>query len=395
MNRASSRHHPDDQQHPLLKLIDPLQNSYDPATVNIHANVVQATHGETVRDEVLGSGAGNATHQSFVLQKPPLTFVPAITPSGAASTLQVRVNDVLWQNVSSLYQQPPEAQVYITRIADDGTVTLTFGDGESGARLPSGEENVIATYRSGIGLGGNLAAGKLSLLPNRPLGITDVTNPVPATGAANPETMAEARESAPRAVRTLDRIVSFQDYEDFARAFAGIGKAQAAVLWAGGIQQVQITVAAVGGAAVLPETALYDNLVRAIDAARDPVQQVQVDSYEPLLFNVEAKLLIDPAYLEAKVLAQVKAALLQQFTFEQRDFGQSVTKSQVIATIQAVKGVLAVDLDALYRRDRPRSLEPTLEALAARWDRETSQILPAQLLSLSPAGIRLSVEATL
>jgi photosystem II stability/assembly factor-like uncharacterized protein len=379
---------PDDQQQPVLQFVDPIQGSYDPETVRIHANVARATHGET-QQEVLGSGDGAATNQSFVLKKPPLTFVSAATPSGAESTLEVRVNGVRWQEVPSLYQRSPQEQAYIVRRADDGTPTITFGDGSSGARLPSGQENVTATYRSGIGLAGLVGAERLSLLKTRPLGVSEVTNPLPATGAADPETMTEARASAPLTVRTLDRIVSLQDYEDFARAFAGIGKAQAVVLWNGETQQVHITVAAIGGAAVTPGTPLYDNLVAAIDRQRDPLRRVQVDSYEPLLFNLEATLLIDPDYLPDQVIATVRTTLTHTFAFEKREFAQPVTASEAIAAIQAVQGIIAVDLDTLYRRDATRHLEQLLPARPARLDPDTNQIRPAQLLLLNPAGIVL------
>ncbi|NJN85153.1 MAG: putative baseplate assembly protein [Leptolyngbyaceae cyanobacterium SL_7_1] len=385
---------PPSQQEPLLTLTDPIRNSYDPQTVTIYANVVAATQGETL-EEILGNGDSTLTHQTFSLQKPPLTYVAATTPSGAATTLQVRVNQVLWREVPSLYQRSPQDQVYITRIADDRSVTITLGDGVSGARLPTGLENVSATYRSGIGLAGLVAADRLSLLKTRPLGIAQVTNPLPATGAADPETMAEARTSAPLTVRTLDRIVSLQDYEDFARAFAGIGKAQAELLRAGETQLVHITVAAIGGRPVLADTPLYSHLIGAIDGARDPVQQVRVSSYESIAFNLEAKLLVDPRYLSDRVMAQAKAALLQRFVFDQRQFGQGVTASEAIATLQAVEGMIAVDLDALHRRDRTRRLEQSVTALTARWQPTTGDILPAQLLVINPAGIRLRVEATL
>lgn len=382
---------PLDRQEPVLQLVEPIQNIYDPETVQIYANVVAATHGEAIT-EVLGSGDGITANQKFVLNKPPVTHVAAPTVRGSANTLQVRVNDVLWQEVPTLYQRQPQEQIYITRIADDRTTTITFGDGKSGNRLPSGRENIVANYRTGIGLAGQMAASQLTLLKTRPLGISRVTNPLSATGAAEPETMVEAQVSAPLTTRTLDRIVSLQDYEDFARAFVGIGKAQAIVLWTGNIQQVHITIAAIGGKPVLPGTALYESLVAAIDNARDPLQQVQVDSYELLQFNLEAKLLIDPRYLAAKVLDRVETTLKTRFAFEQRNFGQAVTAAEVIATMQSIAGVIAVDLDALHRLDLPRSLEQLLPSRSAQWDAANNQILPAQLLLLNPARIRLSVE---
>lgn len=384
---------PQDQQVPLLTLEKMIQTSYDPQTVKLYANVVPATHGETVR-ELLGSGDGAIANPQFMLKKPPLTYVPAPTASGSESTLEVRVNDIQWTEERSLYEHPPMAAVYIVRLSDTGEVTITFGDGVCGARLPTGEDNVTATYRTGLGLAGLVGSDRLSLLKTRPLGISEVTNPLPTSAAEDPETMAEAQASAPLTVRTLGRIVSLQDYEDFARAFPGIGKAQATLLGTGSAQQVHITVAALGGRDVPPDSALYSHLVKSIDAARDPVQQVQVTSYEALTFNLEARLLLDARYLPEKVLVQAERAVLRWFAFEKRNFGQAVTAAEAIAQLQAVDGVIAVDLDFLHRRDLTRSLEQSLRAEPARWDASRRQVQPAQLLVINPAALRLTLVET-
>ncbi|MDB9345510.1 putative baseplate assembly protein [Nodularia spumigena CS-586/05] len=380
---------PTDQLQPILTLTEPLQNSYDPETVVIYANVTPATHGETI-EEVLGSGDGTLTNQTFILNKPPLTYIPATTPSGAKTTLELFVDGVRWEEVPSLYGLNHLAQNYITRIDDDGTTTITFGDGEKGARLPSGLENIMARYRSGIGLAGEVAQDSLSLLKTRPFGIREVTNPVSARGAAAREALNEARTSAPLTVRTLDRIVSLQDFEDFSRAFAGIGKAKAEVIPNQSIPIIYITIGAVNGKAVTPDSQLYTNLVQAIAQSRAPEQiDVQIGSYQPLLFNLEAKILIDSRREVKPVLAEIRTALQETFSFENRDFGQSVTISEAIAAIQNITGVIAVDLDALYLSSLPKTLESSLSAATATWDEQQSKILPAQLLLLNPKNIIL------
>ena len=385
---------PDDQQHPVLRLKAPLKYSYDPVTVAIAANVVRATHGEIVK-EVLGSGNGMATNQRFVLKKPPLTYVAGATATGASSSLELRVNGILWQEAPSLFPLSEHAEGYVVRIEDDGTTAAIFGDGINGARLPSGVENVTATYRSGIGLDGNLGVNRLSLLKTQPLGIRQVNNPLPASGAADREHLAEAKVKAPRTVRTLDRIVSLRDFEDFTRTFAGIGKAQAIALWTGNAQIVHLTIAGAEGDAVPPESSLYQNLLAAIDAARDPVQRVQVDSYQPLRFNLEAKLLIDPRYEAKLVTEKVRSALLQTFSFNPRSFGQAITAAEAIATLQPIEGIIAVDLDALYRLGGSKILEQILPADRARWNPAIDQIDPAQLLLINPDGITLTPVLTL
>src|SRR5204863_9154617 len=183
---------------------------------------------------------------------------------------------------------------------------ITFGD--PAARLKTGQQNVRATYRTGIGLDGNVDAASLSMLMSRPPGLRGVTNPVAASGGANPQDLAHARVDAPLAVLTLDRIVSLDDYENFTRAFAGIGKAQAVAVWSGQTRLIHITVAQANGKPVSPVSPLYQTLAPAIGRSHDPVQQFSVASFQPPTFNLSASVLVDqPRYAAEKVIAQVAA----------------------------------------------------------------------------------------
>ena len=369
-----------DRDRTTLTLKTPLQNCYDRSTVAINANIVAATHGETVSGEVLGSSDGSKTNQEFSLKKSPLTYVSAATASGAKGTLEVRVNGVLWEEATSLYGKEATDHIYVVRIDNDAKATVIFGDGVSGARLPTGQENIKATYRAGIGNVGEVGAGSLTLLKSRPFGVRGVSNPLAASGAADPEVLENARANAPLTVLTLDRIVSLQDFEDFARAFKGLGKAQAIHLWDGETYLVHITIADDGGQTVDKSSETYTHLVAAIDAARDPTAEVQVDKFEPQTFNVKATVLYDAHYLPDDVQANIKDALKQAFSWDRRAFAQPVTAAEVVSVIHTVNGVVAVDLDA------PASV---LTAQIAR--RQGGDILRAQLLTINTSGINLTM----
>jgi len=363
--------------------------SYWRKTVTLNANVARATQGETKR-EVLGSGEAAQAFQKFALKQAPLTYVSAPTPAGIASTLQLRVNEVLWDEAPTLYRRPPSDRIYVTRRSDEGTTTAQFGDGVTGARLPSGIENIVATYRVGIGLGGLVKASQISLLMTRSLGLKDVTNPLPATGAADAETREEARENAPFTVLTLDRIVSLQDFEDFARAYPGIGKAQATWLWQGEHKLIHITVAGADGRPISTVSALYKNLILSMERARDPGHHVVVASFVPIFFNVQAKLLVARGYLAEKVRAAAIATLVSAFSFPRRAFGQAVTKGEVYSVIQGVEGVDAVDVDRLYLSPNPATLENRLPVRTAGWDQANTMVDAAELLLVNSREIQLT-----
>lgn len=363
----------------------------------IYANVVAATHGETTT-EALGSGDGSRPHQRFKLKKTPLTYVSAKTPSGAATTLTVRVNGVAWAERLSLYAAEPNDANYVVRLADDGAATVRFGDGKQGARLPTGQENVTATYRVGIGQAGEVGAGALSLLKTRPLGVRGVTNPVAASGAEDPETLASARTNAPQTVLTLDRIVSLQDFTDFANAFAGVGKAQAVAIRQGERLLIHLTIADASGDPVTSSDALFLHLRDAIDAARDPAAAVELASFTPLTFRLKATVQYDSRHLENDVRRALVGALQAAFAFPQRAFGQSVTAAEIMEVMHGVAGVIAVDLDELAYVIAPPStatqetLGPVKALLPAHTARRVGKtIQPAELLLLDQSGIDLTL----
>jgi hypothetical protein len=366
-----------------------LAYSYVRKTVIINANVALATHGESVL-ETLGGGDATQAFQRFTLRQPPLTYVSSSDPSGALTTLEVRVNDILWHEVPDFFGHEPEERIYVTRLDDEGKTTVIFGDGKTGARLPTGQENIRAKYRKGIGLGGLVKANQITQLLTRPLGVKDVTNPTAPDGAADAEKLDEARSNAPLTVLTLGRTVSLRDYEDFARAFSGITKALATWTWFGEKRGVFVTVAGSQGAEVKDDSQLYLHLLRAIQAAGDPQVQVVVKSYQPRVFRLVGAVKIAADFLPEKVLAEVDRKLRDTFSFAARAFGQPVHLSELIGAMQSVRGTLAVNVTELHRSDESVDLKDHVAAAVPQAGAD-DEILPAELLTLDPRPLVLGV----
>jgi predicted phage baseplate assembly protein len=333
-----------DRTHTFIELHDQLAYCFKRDTVRIHGNVVLATHGET-RAEVLGSGDGSTPNQEFVLKQSPLTYVPADAPSGVDTSLEVYISDVQWREADALVGLLPTDRQFVTHTGDDAKTAVVFGNGREGARLPTGVENVRAVYRSGIGRAGNVKGEQISLLSTRPLGAKAVINPLPASGGADRETRDQARRNAPLAVMALDRLVSVQDYEDFARVFAGIGKSHAVELSDGRRQLVHLTIAGADDAPIDPSSSLYRHLTAALRRFGDPDQAFRVDVRELLLLVLSARVRVRPDRRWDHVEPRVRAALVEAFGFERRELGEDALLSVAIAAIQGVSGVEWVDVD--------------------------------------------------
>jgi predicted phage baseplate assembly protein len=335
---------PGDKTHTVITLATRLAYCYKRDSVKIYGNVVKATHGES-HLEVLGSGDSSKAMQQFELKISPLTFVSASTPRGAATTLEVRVNDILWHEADNLAELHRADRRYIARIDDNNKSKVIFGNGERGARLPTGQENVKGTYRTGIGKPGNVSKEQISLLVTRPLGVKSVINPLAASGGADREGADQARRNAPLGVTALDRLLSLQDYEDFAHTFAGIGKAAAARLTDGRSQLVHVTIAGADDIPIDTNSDLYRNLLAAFYEFGDPSQRVLLQMRGLKLLIISAKVRLAPDYLWEAVQPKIKDALLEHFGFENRELGQDAIESEAVSIIQRTRGVAYVDID--------------------------------------------------
>ncbi len=344
MTQATFGALPGEKLHTFIKFAKNLKYCYSRDKVTVYGNVVKATHGET-RNETLGNGDGSKVLQSFTLKQPPLTFVAAPTSAGADSTLKAYVNDVEWHEKDSLALFGAKDHVFATSTDDAGHTTLTFGNGEHGARLPTGLLNVTAKYRNGIGRVGNVRAEQISLLQSRPLGVKAVINPLRASGGADKESRDLARENAPLSVMPLDRLVSVQDYADFTRRFAGIAKALAQKTSDGRRELIYLTIAGVDDAPIDASSDLYRNLLDALRLHGDPDLPLRVDVRELKMLVLSANIKILPDYLWEPVVNAVRTRLLDTFGFAKRGLGQWALLSEVISEIQSVRGVAYVDVD--------------------------------------------------
>lgn len=396
----------------ILKLAKELAYKYDASTVTLYGNVVAATHGQTVA-EVLGNGDASQAFQKFASHQAPLTYLPAATPAGAQSTLTVRVNEIAWHEADNLAALGPASRNYITQTHDTDQTSVTFGNGQHGARPPTGSVNIKAAYRYGIGKPGNVKARQISQLATRPPGLQGVINPLPATGGADRDSSDQARRNTPIAVKALDRLVSVVDYADFSRTFAGIGKASAARLSDGRRQLVHVTIAGAGDIPIDVNSGLYRNLVKALHLYGDPYQAIQVRVRKIKLLVISAGVRVLPGYqwksvepqTRPAIEPQIRAAMLAAFGFDRRELGQSAFLSKAISLMQNIEGVANVDvrkfdavsediatgkLAGLAGLAGTLKLNSSVEADLARVDpkadpaKPAQRILPAELVFLTP-----------
>lgn len=362
----------------------------------VYGNVVRASHGETVA-QILGAGNAAQAFQRFELKQTPLTYRAASNELGAAAELTVRVGDIAWSERRSMFGAAPTERAYTVSTDEQGRCFVVFGDGRNGARLPSGVNNVRASYRKGIGVAGNVRTDTLTQLMSRPLGVKSVANPMAAEGGTDPENADAARQSMPLTTRTLGRAVSVLDYEDFARAFGGIAKARAMVLALRAGPTIVVTLAGPTSTPLTTSSPVWTHLLTALQTSGDPHAAIQLLTYQASDFHLGLRVKRDPAYAIKTVLASVESALRTAFSFDARALGQPVQQSEVIAIAQAVPGVVAVDVTHFYGGTQPSTQTtntgvPNDRLLASRMRAQDGVALPAELLTLADGPLDLLEE---
>jgi predicted phage baseplate assembly protein len=238
-------------------------------------------------------------------------------------------------------------------------------------------------------------AGQLTLLVSKPRSLRSVTNPLAATGGSEGEALEDARRNVPQKMLTLGRVISLRDAEDFARSFAGVTKARAAWSWTGGAQEIYLTVAGEDEAPLPLDTGVLPNLAASLRAVSAPGTAITLRPARIARFTLRAKLRVAPDHLAADgtagaVMTVAQSTLRNAFAFANRDIGQPVRASDIILLLQGVAGVVAVDMDQLYRTDGPAAANALLRADVPRSGVQGS-LTGAEILLLSADPIVLEV----
>lgn len=361
----------------------------DPQSLSLAANVVMASQGLTVDDEVLGSGDPQAPNQTFRLSSAPLTWLRDSATAEPEPQLTVTIDGVPWARVDDFLASGPASRVYQLSLDADGGATIEFGDGQFGSRLPKGTDNVRATYR--VGMQSSAAAeNQISVLLDKNVGVAQATNPLPGQAPIAAESVHEARRQAGRVYGRLHRLVSLQDYEDFVVTRDGFRAARAQWFDMPEGRLLLVTVAPDAGVA-WPDPALLESLHADMVAEQDRPGRVRVMGFTPVQLALEAQIALHAGSDPASALATIRGLLTTRFGAAGGNFGDVAALSDVVALIRSDSSVAGVTVEALYRSGLPATRETAIQAASGRLDRNSGTLRPAELLVFEPATVDLRI----
>jgi hypothetical protein len=222
---------------------------------------------------------------------------------------------------------------------DQGQTHVVFGDGINGALLPTGVNNVVASYRYGAG-GEAPPPETLTVVLNPQPGLKAIRNPVPPTGGADADPPSRIRTLAPQSVMTFGRAVSLDDYQAIAAGAPGVVQATADFVYDPIAQQLRVSLWVAGddGAVAAVQTALAD--------AADPNRPVDIIAAVPITAAISLTYARDPRNDDTTVQAGLTTALLDPdtglFGANVVGIGQVFYDSQIYAACLSIPGVEAI-----------------------------------------------------
>jgi hypothetical protein len=236
---------------PVFETVDPVAFAAGATSAS-----VDAIHAHLIGGELLAVSSG-WPGQSFTVRHPPV-IASAGFPLDLVVGVELGPNDPpgqgaefehegrafrAWREVRSFANLGDDREAWI---ADRSAGTIVLADAarvlEGGGltdevrslgRVPRLGRQVRAWYRTGGGIAGNVPADALTVLMDPVAGVR-VTNPAPASGGREVETLANALIRAPQELFTLDRVVTARDFQLIVEGTPGIARGRAftqAELW--------------------------------------------------------------------------------------------------------------------------------------------------------------------
>lgn len=231
---------------------------------------------------------------------------------------------------------------FIIQVQEDGNAYIVFGDGINGM-VPDNGLTVLGTYRECAGANGNLPPSAITNLQGvftLPTGITlSASNPDYSSNGSDFQGIEDVRNLAPRAIRTLERAVTYQDYIDVAILCPGVGDATVSYC-CGKFVSVYIVPSSIGVATTALIAAVGDWFkTRKAITTKVTILPAGVSKIF-LTANIFAKQL----YTENQVLVEVINLLYNKYGFPFSTINSKPSVSDMINTIEGASSVDHVDV---------------------------------------------------
>jgi hypothetical protein len=264
-----------------------------------------------------------------------------------------------WRVRADLLESEPTDRHVVVEVDDEVVAHLRFG-WDDGGRAPTPGSTLLADYRVGNGAAGNVGTGVISRIvfcTTDQTDVTEVRNPLAACGGRDPEPTAEAKLTAPLALRhRLLRAVTAADYAALAGGVRGVQRAAATLSWTGSWYEAAVALDPLG--ATDAPTRLSRSAEESLFAYRRIGHDLRLVGADYVPIDLALTVCVRPHYHRGEVAQAIGDVLSSRplssgelgfFHPDRLTFGGQIALSSIVAAVQAVPGVLSVDVSRFER----------------------------------------------
>jgi hypothetical protein len=356
----------------------PLCLTKDDQEISIaRGNIVLADHGYSIKEALELLVAGGRYYPRLA-RKPLTNAGPSPGTRGSASSaftfkatevkpavsLERSDDSRLWEPERDLLSIDEFAAKFVVETERDRTSYIRFGNEERknwGQQLESHDNfrSFTAKYRIGNGIEGNVGACSISRILDETGGYADIvglTNPIPASGGRDPETMESVRQHAPQAFRRQERAVTEEDYTEVLKRHPRVQHAIALKRWTGSWYTMFVTVDRLGGLEF--DNEFENDIADFLEKYRLAGYDLEINApvYVPLWISLDV--CIRAGYFEGEVKERLVEAFSSRinrdgsrgfFHPDNFTFGQPLYLSRVYEVAMAVEGISSVEVKIFQR----------------------------------------------
>lgn len=260
-------------------------------------------------------------------------------------SMVITVGNVTYSRVEFLVDYGTDDPVYTTYTDSDGITYIEFGDGTSGRIPPNGQViSAIYRYTTTAASLGNVGSGTITVIDTTSLTGSNinvqVTNSNAMSGGTDAESTDSIRINAPKALRSLNRAVSTDDYANLALTVSGVAKAKAI---ATSFASVALYLAAANGGKA--SSTVKSNLLTYFTGKTPPGSSIALYDYTPAYPYLDATVAVLPQYSASSVSLNVESALASLFNFDNVTFTDFISEGDLYSAIKSVDGVSYVTIN--------------------------------------------------
>lgn len=300
---------------------------------------VTITQGESINGEVVGAGTGlpNQKLKLFMADALADTLEVYTTFKNQQDTLAEQ-NRTYWIKVDDFLNSSPEDRHFMVEVDEFNNTYLVFGNGISGAIVPT-DVNVNANYRYGGGVLGNVGINTINTFPVTDIvGVAQITNPEqPIVRGKDSESLQHAKISAPKFFRTQDRCITKQDFEDLCSMEEGVALVH--VIESFNIKnEVFIYIVPSDFSVKVPEE-LKNRLLTRINRKKLLKDTPVIKDPTYLEFDIDVKVIAYSNYVNSEVKKAIETILQQAFGVQNMSYNEEVLIANIYNECLKVSGV--------------------------------------------------------